>query len=267
MHSIYVCINNMHSIQQLLYFSRKLAKHHRPSMISAHTSYDPKASTRITQLLRDMIAAVEDISGREGKDTFGSFAFSPLPSSGRPGSPHRYFESSYECVRSGVVSEGKQVVHSHANGLCVVTAGDLITMACHSSAGGTSAEVASVDFQVKPCADQSVGAKRRRQKSKKAKDNLGGNNGFAQPSHKLAVVHLSDGRAIDLFCCVQGTILEINGNLLASGASIKGEDPSGDGGGGEGSNKRPSLLLSDPLLDGYLAIIMTHKSSFPSKEN
>ena len=59
MHSIYVCINNMHSIQQLLYFSRKLAKHHRPSMISAHTSYDPKASTRITQLLRDMIAAVE----------------------------------------------------------------------------------------------------------------------------------------------------------------------------------------------------------------
>jgi len=74
-------------------------------------------------------------------------------SSGRPGSPHRYFEGSYDVILELMTGEGngddarksgpspdgdttddqptlarvgRQVVHRHKNGLCIVTAGDVL---------------------------------------------------------------------------------------------------------------------------------------------
>ena len=207
--------------------------------------------------------------------------FSARPSSGRPATPHRHFESSYTCEgRTASTSTGTddtpgsasssehergQVIHRHANGLCVVTAGDIIKKKCSASSAGsssgstgdasnTSVGVRQVEFRIAPAEGQSVGSKRRKRMGKKTKKKKGsGNNGgddgdgngdggddvesssgATRPSDVLAVVELSCGTRIELNCCVLGTLLEINARLL----------------------ENPSLLLSDPLLDGYLAVIL-----------
>ena len=181
-------------------------------------------------------------------------------SSGRPATPHRHFESSYEGCTTTSPSECGQVFHRHANGLWIVTAGDIIKKACSKSssstaddASNTSVFIKKVDFKVRPAEGQSVGSKRRKRmgknpKKKKRSDNdddvvdCDGNeadesssaSGTTRPSDVLAVVELNCGTMVELKCCVLGTLLEINTRLA----------------------QKPSLLLTDPLLDGYLAVIL-----------
>ena len=211
-----------------------------------------------------------------GREYYAGITFSARPSSGRPATPHRHFESSYTCEgrtaststgtddTSGSASSSErdcgQVIHRHANGLCVVTAGDIIKKACSAisasnstgDASNTSVGVRQVEFGIAPAEDQSVGSKRRKRMGKKSKKKKGsgnddggdgdgdggndveGSSGATRPSDVLAVVELNCGTRIELNCCVLGTLLEINTRLL----------------------ENPSLLLSDPLLDGYLAVIL-----------
>ena len=186
---------------------------------------------------------------------YADITFVKRPSSGRPATPHRHFESSYEGRTTTDASECGQVIHRHANGLCVVTAGDVIKKACSRSdsittgdASNTSVTIKQIDFSKTPAKGQSVGSKRRKRMGKNPKKKTGsdgndgddydgneaGSSGTTRPSDVLAVVELSCGTRVELKCCVLGTLLEINTRLV----------------------EKPSLLLTDPLLDGYLAVIM-----------
>uniref|UniRef100_A0A7S4KCT9 Protein Abitram n=1 Tax=Odontella aurita TaxID=265563 RepID=A0A7S4KCT9_9STRA len=193
---------------------------------------------------------------------------SPRESSGRPGTPHRYFDSSHlvsigtggvglstgdEVLDTGCKAElskeansdsqvmfADQVVHRHVNGLCVVTAGETLKKICSSSSPSLS--VSSVEFLKEECENQSVGGKKKKHKKAKFARNKHSpkrgdeEKGSANPGDSLAIVKLSDGRKFEFHCCVLGTILEVNRRLLE----------------GTGGN----LLVTDPLLDGFLCVIL-----------
>lgn len=187
--------------------------------------------------------------------------------SGSPGTPHRYFNSSYSVSFVGGGGEDArqagshssedlkiskeeeenskevvldQVVHRHVNGLCVVTAGEALVAMCSSP---SSVSVSTVELLKAECENQSVGGKKKKHKKAKSARNKNsskggeGEKGAATPDGILAIANLSDGRKVKLRCCVLGTILEVNRRL-------------------EGTDGNPSLLVTDPLLDGYLAVIL-----------
>lgn len=202
---------------------------------------------------------------RKGKDEklrrqYSGISFSSRESSGRPGTPHRYFESSFGVGKASTekAAAAGQIIHRHANGLCIVTAGELVKRACEASTSddsedstrrSTSIHVSKVEFLVKEVEGQSVGSKRRKKMAKQRdaeKSSSGENSGVVRPSDKLARVELSNGCSVDLDCCVLGTVLETNAAL----------------------SDKPSLLANDPLLDGFLAIIMPQGPfPFPPIEN
>ena len=148
--------------------------------------------------------------------------YTPIVSTGRPGTPHCYFRESYEVDLGNHEDEPKQVAHVHVNGLVVVTAGN---------SSWTSQGIESVDVLVKVAdvASQSAGNKRKQ----KAKMLKGKNvNDAVFPKDKLAVIRTKDGKEVQSRCCAWGSVIEINPNLS------------------------PNLLQQDPLLDGYLAVIL-----------
>jgi hypothetical protein len=192
--------------------------------------------------------------GESLKLAYSSFDFSPRESTGRPRSPHRFFSSSYtatfsepdaskptdEITRAEENSEEKQtvtptsssveqVVHHHVNGLCIVTAGESLP----------SSSVQSVQFVANEAPACSAAVKRKRQgkmmKGGKVEDSV-------KPSTMIAQLVLENGETIPLYACVWGTILELNHSLT------------------------PEVLADDPLLDGYLAVILP-SGKFPPKKD
>eukprot|EP00978_Attheya_sp_CCMP212_P043988 scaffold296631_cov48-Attheya_sp.AAC.1 len=166
----------------------------------------------------------------------------PLPD--QPGTPHSFFETSYtveftpteEGSATEVVVATSQILHQHPNGLCIVTAGDALKPFLSKEA-----EIAKVEF----CSSQAdgvevTGGKRKKKRKMEKKISAGGQG----PSDALALVTLTDGRTIQLNRCVLGDVLELNHRLA---------DP-----------LNSSLLLTDPLLDGYIAIIVP-KGPFPPR--
>jgi hypothetical protein len=158
---------------------------------------------------------------------YAGVKFCPIPSTGRPGTPHRYFKESYRVDFADGGGGGEesasiqQVVHTHVNGLVIVTAGTSLPKG-----------ITSVDCQASAAdvASQSAATKRKQQakmlKGKNVKDSVG-------PSDQLATLKLLDTDAtVQLRCCVWGSIIEINPNLS------------------------PQNVQDDPLLDGYLAVIL-----------
>lgn len=202
---------------------------------------------------------------------YDGIQFTPRDASGRPGSPHRFFSSSYlvsiDSDKAGqttnadsaispqmkIQSEGRQVVHRHANGLAIVTVGSLVKdlLQKHQSEHADSSQkIVIKDFKYMPqiTSSQSVGGKR-----KKARKMKGGENspGIVNPTDILAVVTFSDNTALELKCCVAGTLLELNNKLEM---------------GDTDSRAKALLLLSEgALLDGYLAVIMP-TAEFPSSK-
>ena len=82
----------------------------------------------------------------------------------------------------------------------------------------------------------------------------------------ICTVTLSNGNVVELKCCVEGTVIELNNRLLNNVVSDEGNS----------SNKTKqetiserdgdvSVLSKDPLLDGYLAVIMPSRGMFPPK--
>lgn len=179
---------------------------------------------------------------REDPYTSGSVkcTTSKIRSTGRPGSPHSVFQSSHHVTLTttddsavGVTDDAvvttdttrpndeayeRQIVHRHANGLCVVTVGDAV--------GTTNAVVDAVEFLV-ACDDKAVGGKNKKKFQKNSQ-------GMVRPTDALAKIRFDDGRELTLYCCVHGKIVELNRALVT----------------------KPSLLSHDPLQDGYLAIIV-----------
>jgi len=252
---------------------------------------------------------------------YDSITFTKRQSSGRPGSPHRFYASSYtthfkkepasplstatstlpaspsptiiESIEetnlktggsvigttaapepdSSLLTRNSQVVHKHANGLCIVTAGDTIRSIRRQpqttdddkdnnrpplEEGTTTVEpptITKVTFQTQETDVNSVGAKRKKSKMMRGngqKKNSG--PGVVKPADVVALVTLGDGREVPLRACVSGTIIELNQRLTSeSGDGTMEEDK---------SMAVPSLLVTDPLLDGYLAVIMPN-GQFP----
>jgi hypothetical protein len=155
-----------------------------------------------------------------------------------PRTPHSFFSSSYsvsigddKCTESHENEKEDsgsitQVVHRHVNGLCIVTIGDIVPSA-----------VKSIDYVVTEAPASSAAEKRKRQ----AKMLKGGSVADAvSPSTVIANLILENGDSVPLHACVWGTLLELNRSLT------------------------PEVLADDPLLDGYLAVILP-SGTFPPK--
>lgn len=244
-------------------------------------------------------------------DTYRNISFHERPSSGRPGSPHRYFDASYDVVFNDrcddddvkesvqTIAErpsspksppqtteclhhtnmntaqtcGHQVVHRHLSGLCIVTAGNMVETMMKQS--GDDLCVTSIQFLVNVGKDsQSARGKLRTKNKKQQKHVHVGNNdgsskermsmefhdGNVSPRDPLCQITLSNGIKFQLHCCVLGTIIELNSRLLDSDSIGLGSIGKTNG----LDNRDPSLILRDPLLDGYLAVIIP-RGSFPPK--
>jgi hypothetical protein len=189
---------------------------------------------------------------------YEGIVYTERPRSNEPGTPNRFFASSYtvsfasqheeETSKDAATSSTHcleltwiQVVHRHVNGLCIVTAGE-------QHLTNTKGQVT---FQVEQASACSNGQRRKQQakmlkrgvESQRHATNHNNNNhnshhdsnnnvGMVTPNSILAQLTLENGGTVSLRACVWGTVLEINNNLT------------------------PSLLEKDPLLDGYLAIIL-----------
>ena len=86
-------------------------------------------------------------------------------------------------------------------------------------------------------------------------------DGYVSPQDTLCTVTLSNGKEIQLKCCVEGTIIEINNRLVHRPSNVS-DDTSLDRSITEGD---VSLLTKEPLLDGYLAVIMPSRGVFPPR--
>lgn len=273
-------------------------------------------------------------------------SFRGRPSSGgRPGSPHRYFDDSYDvlfdgdCGKCGDDDDGSddvgdstakasgeeaavelpsprspksakrtesgpldddededaaassrkppsrgrglQVVHRHLNGLCVVTAGDVLEKLLSSTTrddddaiGDADAEkivvgISSVEYLVnvgegsksargKMRARNKKGREKKKQNEVKDRRDDGSGTVVVSPRDALCQIVLSDGTRVELRCCVSGTVVELNSRLLLPPPGCTGGDGAAEG------DRDPSLLLSrDPLLDGHLAVILPTRGAFP----
>lgn len=203
---------------------------------------------------------------RKRKRSFGdtlttaycSASFVPRKLAGQcgPNTPHFLFSSSYSVIPSGFQSDKEgnypspsnndvhvnQIVHQHVNGLCMVTAGELSIP--------SSKILRSIRFIAKEAPSYSNGEKRKR--IAKMLKGRGKVDHVVSPSTVIAELVLEDQTSahnhnvleqtdtgkiktttIPLCACVWGTILELNSTALT-----------------------PDVLLEDPLLDGFIAIIL-----------
>jgi hypothetical protein len=211
-----------------------------------------------------------------------------------PGTPQRQFAHSFQASfhttttmtrkNNGMDADHHQqdqchhqIIHQHANGLAIVTAGTL----CRNY---TPHDIQAIDFLVAAAHPCSAGERRKRQSKmlKKGKVNHGTNtttntnnkknsgdrnhhhqqhesnshsnnekkkdatttqqqhddddatvsSGVVTPSTQIARITLRDGTILPLHALVWGAILEVNTNIT------------------------PEQLTQDPLLDGYLAIVL-----------
>lgn len=180
---------------------------------------------------------------------YDGIKFSPRAASGRPASPHRFFSSSYDVSIDADEAHHTecQVIHRHANGLAIITAGSLVKdfLQKSQSQSGQNMEIKDFTYTQDISTSQSVGGKRK--KARKMKGG-GKSSGVVNPTDTLAVVTFSNDTTLHLKCCVAGTLLELNTKLVAKE--------------GDSQAKTLSLLSDNALLDGYLAVVMP--TGFPS---
>mmetsp|Transcript_8178 Transcript_8178/g.17525 ORF Transcript_8178/g.17525 Transcript_8178/m.17525 type:complete len:193 (+) Transcript_8178:355-933(+) len=167
-----------------------------------------------------------------------------------------------------------QVVHRHLNGLCIITAGNVLENYKNQD---DSIDIKSVKYTAHVGRDsKSAKGKIRARKHKKAKNTRQetGRDGIVSPQSSLCIVTLSNGKEIELKCCVAGTVIELNkrvGSVYDNEQECENEsDGGGNGANADKNGSVPneenldeidlmidtSLLIRDPLLDGYLAVIL-----------
>lgn len=173
------------------------------------------------------------------RDAYQGFTYESIPSTGRPGTPHRFFAESYSVkgeTTTGTMNASGMRVHQHANGLCVVTVGDAKSKNDNKQIISISdGDVATIQFHAKETPEMSTAAKRKRagamlkgKQSSKDENNIG----VVRPNDLLLSVGVDGEHNSSFPCCVFGSLLELNQNLTAE------------------------LLQKDPLLKGYLAVIL-----------
>lgn len=181
--------------------------------------------------------------GETTRVAYASVSFKSVPATGHPRSPHRFFKESYtvEITKEALESDQAgdiinspriklaQVVHHHVNGLCIVTAGRI----------PPEIDVEEIKIMTTEAPACSAAEKRKRQakmlKGGKVKDSV-------EPTTKIAELVLASGESVPIHACVWGTILELNHSLT------------------------PTSLKDDPLLDGFVAVILP-SGDFPPKES
>lgn len=225
------------------------------------------------------------------------------PSTGRPGSPHRYFRDSYtvsintSATTTTVIEESspseqqlhsmdtrekeegdankntnkesnevvvaninacddstatethkiqsttmEQVVHHHANGLCIITLGDSLAKAKaqhdknkqqHDNENKDEMIISGIEFIAKKALGSSAGEKRKHQgKMLRGKSAAQQQQGVVTPATILANIRFENGQIQPIYACVWGNILELNEKVT------------------------PEQLQKDPLLGGYLAVVL-----------
>jgi glycine cleavage system H lipoate-binding protein len=171
--------------------------------------------------------------GETTRKEYASACFEQRKSSGCPRSPHSFFETSHMVSFSNMPLDSpsrkyeiKQVVHKHRNDICIVTVGEHIP-----------SSVTSIKFVAREAPSCSAAQKRKRQAKMLKGKNV---EHSVSPDTLLAEIHLESGEVLPLYACVFGTIIEVNQNLT------------------------PEILADDPLLDGFLAIILP-SGSFPPR--
>ncbi len=186
-------------------------------------------------------------------------------------------QSTTTCKEMILLPRGNhQVVHRHLNGLCIITAGNILE---NYKKQDDSINVTSIKYVVNVGKDsQSAKGKIRARKYKKAKKSQGlqekWRDGIVSPQNSLCFVTLSNGKEIELKCCVAGTVIELNKRLGSVHGNCEKCDNESNGEKSivnQDKNFRvsheecldeiglvrdPSLLMRDPLLDGYLAVIL-----------
>jgi hypothetical protein len=177
--------------------------------------------------------------GESARKEYSPIAFAQRDYGDGPRTPHRFFAMSHSVsfshddTASPAIDmtkkyEIKQVVHKHRNDITIVTAGENIP-----------STIKSINFVAQEAPAFSNGEKRKRQgkmlKGTKVADSC-------SPSTIIAELHLKNNDVIPLYACVYGTIIELNKTLT------------------------PEILADDPLLDGFLAIILP-SGPFPPREN
>ena len=182
---------------------------------------------------------------------YKGMSFHKRISTGRPGTPHRYFDTSYDVIeeiettndsstQSTTSNYGCQLVHRHLNGLCIVTAGNILERSIafppqkiadnddYDEDQNKNVEISKIKYLVKASKDsQSARGKMRVKKKKKKHANTNtsskegdGNNpaesvegdhdGTVSPHTPLCRITLSNGKVVQLKCCVEGTVIETN---------------------------------------------------------
>mmetsp|Transcript_10181 Transcript_10181/g.12904 ORF Transcript_10181/g.12904 Transcript_10181/m.12904 type:complete len:277 (+) Transcript_10181:144-974(+) len=214
---------------------------------------------------------------------YSDIKFTKRTSTGcRPGSPHRFFQSSYDvqidassCNTNSINNDetkaeesmkkqsapkivvNSMMIHRHVNGLCIVTVGECIKNIikdlndsikeeeCSYLNKCSSINIQNIQYLVDVTNLQSVGKKRKQAKKMQKGDSKfnNGNEGLVRPSDSLALVALTNGIVLDIKCCVCGTVMEINNSL----------------------KENVSLLVDDPLFDGYLCVVMPNGNFPPCK--
>jgi hypothetical protein len=182
---------------------------------------------------------------------YHGWTFQPVESTGRPGTPHRYFSESYRVIVPNIdkaVQEPKTLtkrmmrVHKHANGLCIVTVND--QQDDYDTLPDNDEQPLKMEFCVKATSDiGSAAAKRKRVASmlrkkplKRPSQQQGDSNetmtlaDSVRPIDTILKIHKTSTIAFP--ACVFGTIMEINPHLTVD------------------------KLRKDPLLQGYLAVIL-----------
>jgi hypothetical protein len=175
------------------------------------------------------------------KDAYENVTITPRQSTGRPGSPHRFFQASYtvSVSQKDTIEQTKSVkesapqvvaqvvVHQHANGLLILTS--------------TPREsVKNVKFLVKEAPESSTAERRKCHSKLLSGRNIADMQGITSPHTILAQFELENGELQLIPAGVWGTVLELNSQLA------------------------PNRLKDDPLLDGYLAVILP-VGSFPPR--
>lgn len=172
----------------------------------------------------------EEREGRKDdayKKAYEKFTYQSVPSSGRPGSPHRYFAASYSVQETGKPSLNQSTgmrIHRHANNLCIVTAGDLVS-------GG---DIKSIQFHHKEAPPSSAGSKRKQQ-SKLLRGKEDSITGVVKPDDVLCTIQMANESKVEIPCAVWGTVMEVNPYYMSGECS---------------------RLVGDPLFSGYLAVIL-----------
>jgi hypothetical protein len=159
----------------------------------------------------------------------------PRVSTGRPGTPHSFFESSFDVSvgsaatkrakpderipTAGFTVHGNLTIHRHANGLCIVTLGEK-----------PPPGVTSVRYLLQPGSDCSSAERRKRLFSlQKGKGNV---DGAVTPTTPVLELIDSSGTVMTVPAGIWGLLLEVNPNMSVQ------------------------LLERDALLDGYVAVIL-----------